>query len=63
MGKAGGYAIQGLGATIVERIRGCYYNVVGLPIVRLVRMMRAMHYPFEFTATSRDDAIVEKGER
>lgn len=30
--KAGGYAIQGAGSLIVNRIDGCYYNVMGLPI-------------------------------
>ncbi len=30
--KAGAYAIQGMGALIVEKIRGDYYNVVGLPL-------------------------------
>jgi septum formation protein len=34
-GKAGAYAIQGLGALMVERIDGCFYNVVGLPLFRL----------------------------
>ena len=46
LGKAGGYAIQGLGATLVERIAGCYYNVVGLPIVRLLKMMGEMDFVF-----------------
>ena len=32
LGKAGAYAIQGLGAVLVKRIDGCYYNVVGLPL-------------------------------
>ncbi|WP_223669408.1 Maf family protein [Kangiella shandongensis] len=32
LGKAGGYAIQGLGGALVETIRGSYTNVVGLPI-------------------------------
>jgi septum formation protein len=38
-GRAGGYAIQGRGATLVERIDGDYLNVVGLPAALLVRLL------------------------
>lgn len=38
-GRAGGYAIQGLGATLVERVEGDYENVVGLPVALLVRLL------------------------
>jgi septum formation protein len=40
MDKAGAYAIQGMGAALVERIDGCYSNVVGLPLNLLARMLR-----------------------
>lgn len=38
-GRAGGYAIQGLGAGLVERVEGDYLNVVGLPAGLLVRIL------------------------
>jgi septum formation protein len=43
-GRAGAYAIQGLGASLVERIEGDYLNVVGLPGALLVRLL-ASRFP------------------
>jgi septum formation protein len=43
-GRAGGYAIQGLGASLVERIEGDFLNVVGLPASLLVRLL-ASRFP------------------
>ncbi len=37
-GRAGGYAIQGRGAALVEEIEGDYWAVVGLPVAEIVRM-------------------------
>ncbi len=48
MDKAGAYGIQGYGATIVQRVDGDYFAVMGLPLQRLVRLMADMgiHYRF-----------------
>ena len=37
-GRAGGYAIQGRGAALVEAVDGDFWNVVGLPVAELVKM-------------------------
>ena len=37
--KAGAYAVQGLGSIFVERVHGCYFNVVGLPLARTARLL------------------------
>ena len=39
--RAGGYAVQGLGAAHVERLEGDYLNVVGLPAALLIRLLAA----------------------
>lgn len=38
--KAGAYAIQGVGSLFVEKIQGCYFNVVGLPVNKLFKIMK-----------------------
>jgi septum formation protein len=40
--KAGGYGIQGKAAVFVDRLDGCYYNVVGLPLAALWRMLGSL---------------------
>ena len=40
LGKAGAYAVQGLGGRFVTRIEGCYFNVVGLPLARVYALLR-----------------------
>lgn len=46
-GKAGAYAIQGYGATLVDYIEGDYLNIVGLPLSKLEEMM-SKHFGIEF---------------
>ena len=42
LGKAGGYAIQGLAAAFVPAINGSYSNVVGLPLVETMALLRGL---------------------
>ena len=39
MDKAGAYGIQGRGALLVEKIHGDFFNVMGLPVLLLSRML------------------------
>lgn len=48
MDKAGAYGIQGFGATIVERVEGDYFAVMGLPLVRLVALLRDVGVKYQF---------------
>jgi septum formation protein len=40
--KAGAYGIQGLASKFIERIEGCYFNVVGLPVALVYKHLRAL---------------------
>jgi septum formation protein len=40
-GRAGGYAIQGRGAALVDKIEGDFWNVVGLPVPALIRLLKS----------------------
>src|SRR5207302_8702794 len=48
MDKAGGYGIQGYGATIVDRVDGDYFAVMGLPLNRLVRLLESIGFEYRF---------------
>jgi septum formation protein len=50
MDKAGAYGIQGFGATIVERIEGDYFAVMGLPIVKLILLLGELGVDYRFGA-------------
>ena len=48
MDKAGAYGIQGYGATIVERVEGDYFAVMGLPLNRLARLLATVGLEYRF---------------
>lgn len=48
MDKAGAYGIQGFGATIVRRVEGDYFAVMGLPLVRLTSLMSDVGIVYDF---------------
>jgi len=54
--RAGAYTVEGVGSLLVERFDGCYFNVVGLPLVKLDEMLRTLgisffHPPFQAADT------------
>jgi septum formation protein len=40
--KAGGYAIQGYASLFIDRIEGCYFNIVGFPVYTFWRLCRRL---------------------
>ncbi len=42
--KAGAYGVQKKGALLVERVEGCFYNVVGLPLSKLLTLLQELGY-------------------
>ena len=50
--KAGGYAIQGLGSTFIEKIDGSFSNVVGLPILETSQLLNQIKVDYWLTKTS-----------
>lgn len=55
MDKAGAYGIQGFGATIVDRVDGDYFAVMGLPLNRLARLLRDVGLGYDFGPLTADD--------
>ena len=54
MDKAGAYGIQGFGATIVDRVDGDYFAVMGLALNRLARLLREAGLRYDFGPISAD---------
>ena len=54
MDKAGAYGIQGYGATIVERVDGDYFAVMGLALNRMVRLLRELGLSYAFGPITAD---------
>lgn len=46
--KAGAYGIQGYGAALVESVRGCFFNVMGLPVTRVLALLQGLGWRYEF---------------
>jgi septum formation protein len=53
MDKAGAYGIQGFGATIVARVDGDYFAVMGMPLQLLVRLLARLGFRYRFGPVER----------
>ncbi|MDQ0244614.1 septum formation protein [Bacillus fengqiuensis] len=51
MDKAGAYGIQGLGASLVQKMEGDYYSVVGLPLSKTIRELKKAGYVYEMNGS------------
>lgn len=56
LGKAGSFAIQGLGRSLVSRVDGCFSNIVGLPVCRTLALLQFFgqsvdQVPFDLSCT------------
>ncbi|MFA5507886.1 MAG: nucleoside triphosphate pyrophosphatase [Vulcanimicrobiota bacterium] len=51
--KAGGYGIQGVGGTMISRLDGCFFNVMGLPIHDLAKMLNRVGIPWTLNPEGR----------
>ncbi len=61
LGKAGGYAIQGAGAFMVESIEGSVTNVIGLPLLEVLEALAALGGPRPFGAERRPSGPTANG--
>lgn len=55
--KAGAYGIQAFGATLVEGVSGCYFNVMGLPVARLLTLLREAGWEYRVPGRLRPIAV------
>lgn len=51
--KAGAYGIQGYGATLVERVEGDFYTVMGFPLAQFIRLLRRLGIELPITKESK----------
>ncbi len=55
--KAGAYGIQGFGAAIVQGVEGDFFNVMGLPVLRMLELFRRFGWRYAFQGWARTEGI------